>query len=390
MMVSSTKKLTTHELINRYVDRRVIKRKQRNKQLRPQCSEWQRAYRARFRAERIPLNISGSMLISQGEIPILHATQKNELQILPHFRYVYEDGKYDPKYVSMSVEEKHKLVKKEVNKGWNGNNNKQRPRGFGYNGYEFNPCGPTIDEDLYVVTGDCDIVIQNEMEFKKDQELLVRVRHLNINHPIVDQFIVGAQEMGETWENDINNGNRQCIKGTMKHFGIKLGAGNRLHFSYEPTQHGKKNINTYHEKINVAAGVISKHLFPTVFQDIHIGMKKLGKEIPVSIGGRRGLCCELIQSQHALVNESHVDQDMSKCLSIWTVKDRREVDPIGWYLVFPYLTCTIGGKVHRGIAVQLKHGVGIEWDGRSLFHCSTAPINKGINVYGTFFGLMKP
>ena len=219
VMVSSTKKLTTQELINRYVARNVIKRKIKRKQDAQQRVERQRARRARLRAEIIPLNTIGSMLVSQGEIPILRATQKTELQILPHFRYVYADGKYDPKYISMSVEEKRKLVAKEMNKSWNGNNHRQCPRGFGYNGSEFITCGSVMDGDPYVISGDCDIVIENEMEFQKNQELLVRVRYLNTNHPVVDQFIVGARAMGETWENAKNDCNRRSIKGVMRHFG---------------------------------------------------------------------------------------------------------------------------------------------------------------------------
>jgi hypothetical protein len=44
-------------------------------------------------------------------------------------------------------------------------------------------------------------------------------------------------------------------------------------------------------------------------------------------------------------------------------------------------------KDFAGMAVKLRHGAGIEWDGRHVFQCSTSPKGKTINVQGTFFGI---
>ena len=45
-------------------------------------------------------------------------------------------------------------------------------------------------------------------------------------------------------------------------------------------------------------------------------------------------------------------------------------------------------KKFSAVAIRLRDGTGIEWNGRKLRHCSTSPTN-GINVFGTFFGIMK-
>ena len=92
---------------------------------------------------------------------------------------------------------------------------------------------------------------------------------------------------------------------------------------------------------------------------------------------------------YALVTEPHVDLDCSKCISIWTVESGKDLQPEGWYFVLPYMTCKVDRKMFSGIAIKLRHGTGIEWDGRYLFHCSTSPNDKTINVHGTFFGVTK-
>jgi hypothetical protein len=84
---------------------------------------------------------------------------------------------------------------------------------------------------------------------------------------------------------------------------------------------------------------------------------------------------------------THVDLDYSKCISIWTVEPGKELKTKGWYFILPYLTCNVDKKDFAGMAVKLRHGAGIEWDGRHVFQCSTSPKGKTINVQGTFFGI---
>ena len=109
--------------------------------------------------------------------------------------------------------------------------------------------------------------------------------------------------------------------------------------------------------------------------------------IPDHLGGSDGLSPIIVQSQNNLISESHTDLDFSKCVSFWSFQNTNKVDPEGWYFVLPHITCTIADKVYNGIAIKLKHGVGIEWDGRMIFHASTSPIKKELNVYSTYFGI---
>jgi hypothetical protein len=139
--------------------------------------------------------------------------------------------------------------------------------------------------------------------------------------------------------------------------------------------------------VNVAARTIAKHHFKKAFKDITQVMNFHSIYIASELGGDDGLSCEMVQSQHALVTEPHFDQDCSKCISIWTVEQGKELNTEGWYFVLPKLTCTVEGRVYSGIAVKLRHGTGIEWDGRCVSHCSTSPNDNTINVHGTFFGI---
>jgi hypothetical protein len=139
--------------------------------------------------------------------------------------------------------------------------------------------------------------------------------------------------------------------------------------------------------VNVAAKSMAKHHIPKAFSNIQSTMKEHRMFIPATIGGKDGLCCKMVQSQHALVIEPHVYLDCSKCLSIWTVEPGKELKTGGWYFVLPYLTCKVDGKIFSGIVVKLRHGTGIEWDGWYIFHCSASPNDNTINVHGTFFDL---
>lgn len=181
----------------------------------------------------------------------------------------------------------------------------------------------------------------------------------------------------------------------MKHFGVKKGAGRIERFAYAPTQGDLngvkqwKGVNTFHRNLNVAAKKIARLHFNSAFTDIRRVMANNEKIVPEFLGGELGLCTEMVQSQRNLVTEAHVDLDHSKCFSIWSIREGETANSEGLYFLLPYLTCTVGGKKYHGIAVELNHGVGIEWSGRHIFHCSTAPMDRSINVYGTFFGITK-
>ena len=71
-------------------------------------------------------------------------------------------------------------------------------------------------------------------------------------------------------------------------------------------------------------------------------------------------------------------------MSIWTVGTGTTSSPKGWYFVLPYLSCCYEGRQYKGVVVELRDGCAIEWDGRYIFHASTAPLDKGVQVNGNF------
>ncbi|KAI2501506.1 hypothetical protein MHU86_12951 [Fragilaria crotonensis] len=88
-----------------------------------------------------------------------------------------------------------------------------------------------------------------------------------------------------------------------------------------------------------------------------------------------------------LSNASHYDvNDASQGFSIWTEDDPGSTDD--WYFVLPNVYGKRDGKgpTYNGMAIRLKHGVMISWDGRLIRHCTSMMRRaEGKHVYGTFF-----
>ncbi len=225
------------------------------------------------------------------------------------------------------------------------------------------------------------------MNYQSKEKSTVQVRYLSYSDERVSDFHQAARSLAKTWCTEGNQCNRKCVQGGMKHFGVKKGAGNVKYFCFSSTQHNKKKTNKIFKDLNILAEKLSLDVFPDVHKDIHDKMQKLEKSVPDSLGGKSGLCTEITQSQNSLITESHVDQDISKCFSIWSVEEGHNEAPSGWYFVLPYLTCTVEGKQYYGVAIRLCHGAAIEWNGRIIFHCTSGPTDKSVNGIGTFFGL---
>jgi hypothetical protein len=173
----------------------------------------------------------------------------------------------------------------------------------------------------------------------------------------------------------------------MKLFGTTSGSGRLSELKRQGTNKNKGGANAHYKKLNIAAKKIASKNFPEALEDIQTVIAHHMKLIPDELGGTEGLSCEIIQSQHSLITESHADQDQSKCIAIWSVKGGRKMKPDGAYFVLPHLTCTIEGKQYSGVAIPIKHGLAVEWEGRSIFHCFTSPTDEKVNIYGTFFGI---
>ncbi|KAI2500811.1 hypothetical protein MHU86_13668 [Fragilaria crotonensis] len=97
-----------------------------------------------------------------------------------------------------------------------------------------------------------------------------------------------------------------------------------------------------------------------------------------------------------LANASHFDSnDASQGFSVWTEEMPGVAD--NWYFVMPNLHgVSVDGRAFEGVAIKLRHGTAISWDGRLIRHCTSLSRPDGGNqccgfrkgslnhLYGTF------
>ncbi|KAI2500446.1 hypothetical protein MHU86_14050 [Fragilaria crotonensis] len=86
-----------------------------------------------------------------------------------------------------------------------------------------------------------------------------------------------------------------------------------------------------------------------------------------------------------LANASHFDSnDASQGFSVWTEEMPGVAD--NWYFVMPNLHgVSVDGRAFEGVAIKLRHGTAISWDGRLIRHCTSLsrPDGVGTNVVGS-------
>lgn len=211
----------------------------------------------------------------------------------------------------------------------------------------------------------------------------VKIVNLNkIDSAYTSGFGRAACSLGRLW--NIKNSNaRDSPGGGM----LSLGTWKATRFDdgiHTPTKDPK--IQKGHCSMNKLARSIASKVFPDAFKSITETMTFHKIKIPDFLGGEDGLCHQMVQSGHGFYCEAHFDLDVSDySFAIWNSEDGSH--PKGWYFLLPDVSGKVNGKEYEGIAIRLRDGVGIEWNGRSLHHCSTSPDNK--NVFGTFFGVMK-
>lgn len=203
------------------------------------------------------------------------------------------------------------------------------------------------------------------------------------NADYISKFGRAARELGELWTVDKANA-RDPPGGGMLSLGTWKGTIFDGGMHRETKQ--DEDIREKHCQLNKLARTIAEKFFPDAFKSITETMKFFKIENPDFLGGEAGLCNQMVQSGHGFYCEAHFDLDVSEySISIWNSEDG--TDPEGWYFVLPIVGGKYGGKGYKGVAIRLRDGVGIEWNGRSLRHCSTSPKKK--NVFGTFFGIMR-
>lgn len=337
-----------------------------------------------------------------------HKTIKIKAKQDVHLMIVPDQKKGDKKFSTRTVEQRRDAwVKLTDGRLWNGNNKAQKARGLYYSGEAIKNNREVLKIDPKRLRGaDVEIRVSDTVEGQEDH--FVKIHYLSGEERV--EFGEKANNFAEKWDKRaFDTSSRTCIQGGMIKCGFGKGAGHHPRFFLGGTWNDMysdkakagftKGVTTCQEALNVIGKSILQKYFPRAFESIRKTNEDQEMKVPREIGGDDGLCMNIIQSGSGLRNkggpmkgdnftvECHVDsKDLSKyCASIWTSSDSS--DPAGWYFVLPFLTCVHNGKKYEGIAIRLRHGVGIEWAGRNLFHCSTAPDTCGIDVNGTFYGV---
>ena len=79
-----------------------------------------------------------------------------------------------------------------------------------------------------------------------------------------------------------------------------------------------------------------------------------------------------------LNNSMHMDiHDGWRSYAVWFRETRRAPPPKEWWLLFPAV----------GLAIELKEGVRVSWDGRHAMHCSISMPGEGDHLYSMFVGV---
>lgn len=211
-------------------------------------------------------------------------------------------------------------------------------------------------------------------------------------HRLARKFRNAAQALGKRWKLTDSNA-RSTPGGGMISLGTKKAAGFQEHMIKGPNRRDIDaefrwlGINRICAKLNILASKIAKKPFWRAYTSIKTTAHVTDITIAEYMGGESGLSPQIVQSGHGFKAESHFDFDVSPyCLSIWNSDDG--TDPEGWYFLLPAVEGTYDGVPYQAVAIRLRDSTAIEWSGRMLRHCSTAPIDSLINVFGTFFGII--
>ena len=162
----------------------------------------------------------------------------------------------------------------------------------------------------------------------------------------------------------LQKGNCRKDVGDLGHM-IALGARGGMHGNklYKATTEG----DTPH-RLKEAMRQTSRHVkkvFPQEAKEISEAFQRSGAVVPDMFDGDDVFWSNIIVSKN-FANAPHFDPgDGSKCIVTWTEKCPGMAK--NWYLVLP--NATLDGK--RGLAIRLRHGVTVAWDGRLIYHCTS-------------------
>ena len=110
--------------------------------------------------------------------------------------------------------------------------------------------------------------------------------------------------------------------------------------------------------------------------------------IPEYMGGVDGVTSVGVVSTD-LANEPHTDvNDDGQSVSIW--HESHPGSATNWFFMMPELILSVHGISYEGVAVELFHGICIDWDGLVTRHNTTVTLlSPGKHAHGTFFSANK-
>jgi hypothetical protein len=132
---------------------------------------------------------------------------------------------------------------------------------------------------------------------------------------------------------------------------------------------------------------VDSFCFPEVMAVVQ-DMEDHSGVVPVELmgGDWKGLCVGYsIDTSVDLGNAAHYDvHDTPKGFSVWT--EDNPGTATNWYFLMPNVHGVNNDGTHyNGIAIKLRHGTAISWDGRVVRPCTAVPCPGVSNhVYGTF------
>ena len=222
-----------------------------------------------------------------------------------------------------------------------------------------------IDVREYGGSVDLNIKLEN------GDRTVLKVRDMNIER----EFMKVVKEFSEK-SNKVSEA--RCHSGDSGNM-FAFGYYNSKHGDYKSMQDETMDIRNY----SITARKILDKYFKREIQDIVEADRKQDVVPSELMGGEDGISAYALISVD-LVNAAHFDLDTSVGISIFNEKCPGTAT--NWNFVLPNTTL-VHGNQNKAVVIKLFDGCAIAWDGRKVFHCTSAKnIGEGNHVYGNLWG----
>ena len=249
------------------------------------------------------------------------------------------------------------------------------------------------DNDTTVTTGDGN----KWTKWVTQRESVVKVRYLNGCMEYTTP-LVSIRNVGEGLRIGVKN--KGSCRAGYGDLGKMYPLGSRV-----TTENKEKKVTAY--KCTMIAGPllveavsglhnIGRSFFPSALRSLQdsesmyglTALEYMEKLEPKSTSSNPDMSSSVtltIDCSHNLSNSSHYDvNDGSVGYAVWTESSPGSAK--NWYFILPSVYGeTPTGEPFSGLAIELSHGIAIQWDGRVVRHCTSIMQTQESNhVYGTF------